>query len=261
MINLEELSLFLGIIRWDSTGYLDGVQLRDSVLRHMPRMKKCHFSIETTIVQSDSDLVLASNDEIKRSFIGGPFGSVGSHVDIFAKADGTRTHAHSLSHEFYSRCHIYSRPYRFVDFSYLSNSFQGGLFERVHIVWLVDVRPFEHDFFRLISRSFPCLKKLHITNDVPQTSKQPTDTPIIFPRLHRLGIHSCHMDYARQFLIDEHCQLPRLRHLQISWPLLTSVTNDFTNPATRLTCSRLKFLGIRKEFHPPKHFHDYFSSL
>lgn len=216
MTNLEELSLSLVIIRFESTGYLDGVQLRDNVLRHMPRMKKCHFSIETRIVNRISDLVLASNDEIQRSLIGGPFGSVGSHVDVFAKTDGTRTHAHSLSHEFYSRCYIFSRPYRFVDFSYLSNSFQGGIFGRVLCVWLLDIRPFEHDFFRLISQSFPCLKNLRINNDMPQASKQPSKTLIIFPRLLSLNIHSCHIDYARQFLIDEHCQLPRLRELVIS---------------------------------------------
>ena len=261
MINLEELSLCLTINRFEVMGYLDGVQVRDNVLRHMPRMKKCHFSIETRIVKEIGDLTLASNDEIQRSFIGHPFGSVGSFVDVFAKSDGTRTHVHSLSHEFHSRCHIFTLPYGFTDFSYLSNSFPGGLFERVHFVSLVDVRPFEHHFFRLIAHSFPSLEHLHITNDVPQASKQPTNTPIIFPRLRYLGIVSCHLDYAKQFLIDEHCQLPRLRILHINGPSLKAVTNDFTNAATRLTCSRVKFLGMPEAFDKPEHWYDYFSSM
>ena len=259
MINLEELSLLLTVTRFDVMGYLDGVQLRDKVLRHMPRMKKCHFSIETRMVNRIGDLVLASNDDIQRSFVGHPFGSVGSYVDVFAKSDGTRTHAQSLSHEFYSRCHIYSRPYRFVEFWDLSNSFQGGTFERVRIVCLVDVRPFEHDFFRLISQSFPFLGDLHIRNDVPQASQQPSKTPIIFPRLSRLGIQSCHLDYAAQFLINERCQLPRFAVLTINWPSLTSVTNDFTNAATRLTCSRVKSVGVPEEPDVPEHFCEYFS--
>ena len=144
MIQLEALSLFLIVTRFDVMGYVDGVQLRDKVLRHMPRMKKCHFNIETRIVNRIGDLVLASNDDIQRSFIGHPFGSVGSHVDVFAKSDGMQTDSHSLSHEFYSRCHIYSRPYKFEDFSYASNSFQGGIFERVHFIWLVDALSLIH---------------------------------------------------------------------------------------------------------------------
>ena len=261
MINLEELSLYLAIVLFDSADYLNGVQLRDKILQYLPRMKKCHFDIDTTTIKRNSDLLLPSNDDIQRSFIGEPFRSVRSHVDVFGKANGTGTHAYSLPHQFYSRCHVFSLPYRFPDLAYLSNSFQSGTFERVHIVRLADVRPFEHDFFRIISQSFPSLKTLYIFNDMPQASQQTTRTPINFPRLRRLGLCLCRVDYATQFLVDEHCQLPRLHELRISWTSLMSVTNDFTNAATRLTCSRLKSLCIRKPFVRPGHFHDYFSSL
>ena len=134
MINLGELSLYLAIVLFDSADYLNGVQLRDKILQYLPRMKKCHFNIDTTTIKRNSDLVLPSNDDIQRSFIGEPFRSVGSHVDVFGKANGTGTHAYSLPHQFYSRCHVFSLPYRFPDLAYLSNSFQSGTFERVHIV-------------------------------------------------------------------------------------------------------------------------------
>ena len=148
MINLEELSLLFTLIRSDVMAYLNGGQLRDQVLRHLPRMEQCHFSIETRTVNRIGDPVLASNDDLQRSFVGHPFGSVGSHVDVFDKSDDTLTQAHWLSRKFHSRCHIYSRPYRIVKFWDVSNTFEDGIFERDRIVSLMDVRPFEHDFLR-----------------------------------------------------------------------------------------------------------------
>ena len=115
MINLEELSLYLAIVLFNSADYLNGVQLRDKILQYLPRMKKCHFNIDTTTIKRNSDLVLPSNDDIQRSFIGEPFRSVGSHVEVFGKTNGTGTHAYSPPHQFYSRCHIFSLPYRFPD--------------------------------------------------------------------------------------------------------------------------------------------------
>ncbi|CAF1036506.1 unnamed protein product [Rotaria sordida] len=46
MINLEELILFLSIIRTDSN-YIDGIQLYDSILIYMARLNKFTFSIDT----------------------------------------------------------------------------------------------------------------------------------------------------------------------------------------------------------------------
>ena len=227
----------------------------------MPRLNKFHFNIETTIIKSKSDLVLSSNDDIQRSFIGGPFGSVGSHVDVFAKANGNRAHAYSLSHEFYSRCHIYSLPYRLTGFPFLSNSFENGTFERVRSLGVADIRPFEHEFFRIISQSFPVLTSLHIFNDMPQRTKQPATTVIKFAQLRYLNLRLAHADYATQFLMAEHCQVTRLKEVKISLLTLLSVTNNFTNDATRLTCSQLKSLRMRESLVRPEHFHQYFSSL
>ena len=46
MINLEELILFLSIIRADKN-YIDGDQLYDDILVYMPRINKFTFNIET----------------------------------------------------------------------------------------------------------------------------------------------------------------------------------------------------------------------
>lgn len=52
MINLEELTLYLSIIRFDSN-YIDGTQLQDDILSFMPRLTKFTFSLETAIVKKE----------------------------------------------------------------------------------------------------------------------------------------------------------------------------------------------------------------
>jgi hypothetical protein len=260
MINLEELSLFLPLARSDSN-YIDGVQLRDDLLQSMPRLNKFHFSIDTAVIKNRSDLVLSSNVDIQRSFIDGQLGSVGSHVDVFAKKNRSQSHVYSLRHDFHSRCHIYSLPYKFTEFFFLSNSFQSGTFERVRALSVTDFRPFEPEFFRIISQSFPLLTTLFIFNDLPQECTQQPEKLIAFPRFHFLHVTRAHVDYATQFLVDERCQLPRLQVIEISWSSLMSVTQDCTKAATRLTCSRLKSLCVHEPFVRPACFHQYFSSL
>ncbi|CAF1520085.1 unnamed protein product, partial [Adineta steineri] len=54
----------------------------------------------------------------------------------------------------------------------ISNSFPGGLFEHVRVVSLFDVRPFEHEFFLRIQKSFPFMEELSLDNCTAQNRKQ-----------------------------------------------------------------------------------------
>ena len=260
MINLAELSWFLFLDQSDSN-YINDVQLRDDILRYMPRLNNFHFSIDTAIITNRNDLLLSSNVDIQRSFIDGLLGAVGSHVDVFARKHGSQSHAYSLPQDFHSRCHIYSLPYKYTEFFFLSNSFRSGTFERVRILSMAGILPFEPGFFRIISQSFPLLESLYIANDLPQECTQQARQVIAFPWLRFLHVTRAHVDYATQFLVDEHCQLPRLQTLHISRALLMAATHDCTNAATRSTYSRLKFLGIREPYVRPACFHEYFASL
>ena len=47
---------------------------------------------------------------------------------------------------------------------------QSGTFERVRTLFVAEVRSFEHEFFRIISQSFPVLRSLHIFNGISQES-------------------------------------------------------------------------------------------
>jgi hypothetical protein len=260
MINLEELTLYLSIIRIDSN-YIDGIQLQDDILSYMPRLNKFIFNIETAIVKYKNDLILSSNEDIQRSFIGKGFGPVGLHLDIFSKQNGSKGDAYSVSYNFYSRSHIFSLPCQFSYFLYLSNSFQNRTFVKVQSIVMMDIRPFEHELFQIISHSFPLLRRLIIFNNVPQKAKQQSRTLITVPKLFYLDLRNCHRDYVEQFLVAQYCHLPCLLTLGVKFLSLVSVTNYFNNDSTRLTCSKLKHLRINEPFLRPKHFHTYFSSL
>ncbi|CAF1015413.1 unnamed protein product [Rotaria magnacalcarata] len=260
MINLEELILNLSIIRVDSN-YIDGLQLYDDILIYMPRLNKFIFSIDTSVVEKNIKIALSSNEDIQRSFIRREYGPVGSHVDIFSRENGCRGHMYSLPYEFKSRCHIYSLPYQFKNYSYLNNDFQGGIFDNVQYLMMTDFRPFERNFFKIISQSFPLLQHLYIFNDEPQKDKQQSTTFITFSHLIYLYLDCAHVDYAEQFLSDKQCHLPCLLNLSISYESLAMATNNFTNDATRLTSSKLTSLRLKGPFVTPENFHLYFPSL
>ncbi|CAF2227121.1 unnamed protein product [Rotaria magnacalcarata] len=260
MINLEELILNLSIIRVDSN-YIDGLQLYDDILIYMPRLNKFIFSIDTSVVEKNIKIALSSNEDIQRSFIRREYGPVGSHVDIFSRENGCRGHMYSLPYEFKSRCHIYSLPYQFKNYSYLNNDFQGGVFDNVQYLMMTDFRPFERNFFKIISQSFPLLQHLYIFNDEPQKDKQQSTTFITFSHLIYLYLDCAHVDYAEQFLSDKQCHLPCLLNLSISYESLAMATNNFTNDATRLTSSKLTSLRLKGPFVTPENFHLYFPSL
>ncbi|UJR29360.1 hypothetical protein I4U23_010572 [Adineta vaga] len=135
------------------------------------------------------------------------------------------------------------------------------MFNTVQCLLMTDLNPFEHNLFRIISHSFPCLKRLHIINDQPQKDRQQSKTSTTFPRLILLNLNSAHADYAGQFLNDKTCHLPCLLNLYIGYQSLALVTKNFTNDATRLICSKLTYLQINEPFVPPKHFYEYFSSI
>jgi hypothetical protein len=241
--------------------YIDGIQLYDDILIYMPRLKKFTFSIDTSVIFKNVGIGLSSDEDIQRSFLGRKYGPVGSHVETFSGESKSTIHRYSLPYKFNCRCHIYSLPYQFKVVYYLSNSFQGGMFDNVCILMMTDFRPFEHHFFNIISQSFPLLKRLAIFNKEPQKNKQQSISLITFSHLILLNLVDAHADYAEQFLSDKHYHLPCLSNLGIRYESLALVTNNFTNDATRLSCAKLTKIRIREPFVPPKNYHEYFPLL
>ncbi|CAF4540424.1 unnamed protein product [Rotaria sp. Silwood2] len=247
MSNLEELTLFLIIKRFNST-YIDGIQLYDQILIHIPQLNKFTFSINTLLYNS-VNISLPSNNDIQRSFIERKYQQVGSYADDnLMKGE--------------AQCHIYSLPYQFDNFHYLNNSFQGGRFEKVKCIKMTDIRPFEHEFFKIISQSFPLLQHLSVKNDEQQKNKQHlSNTLIIFPHLRSLHLILAHIDYVEDFLMKKTTHLPCLLYLKIKYEQLLIITNNFTNNSIEFNFSQLKVLSIVEPFVRPENFHSYFPQL
>ncbi|CAF2520460.1 unnamed protein product [Rotaria sp. Silwood2] len=247
MLNLEELTLFLNVMRWNST-YIDGTHLYNDIFVHMPRLNKFNFSIYTMLMNDDIRIDLPSNEDIQRIFIENGNRHVGSFVDTLPQNGG-------------GYCHIFSLPYQFNIFLNLNNSFQGGIFNKVRSLTMSDTDPFEHEFFEKVYQAFPFLRDLSLQNSKPQKNKQHSSTFITFAHLNELDIRDAHVDYAEQFLFDKNTRLPNLLSLNIEYKTLVIITNNFTNDSARLNCSRIKHLFKNELFARPKNFHEYFRLL
>ncbi|CAF3228767.1 unnamed protein product [Rotaria sp. Silwood2] len=247
MINLEELTLLLPVLRFDST-YIDGIHLHDQILIYMPQLNKFTFSINTLVVNMNAKIDLPSHEDIQRSFIEKKYGQVGSYVDnVSTKIEGS--------------CHVYSLPFQFEYFLHLNNCFQGGMFDKVLYLFMTGVDSFEHELFKIVSQDFPLLRHLYIENDQPQKNKQHSSTLNIFPHLLLLDLFLAHLDYAEQFLNDKNTYMPHLLNLNIKYKSLVMITNNFNNDAQRLNCTNLKKLTLDQAFVRPENFCQYFPLL
>jgi hypothetical protein len=158
MLNLEELTLFLSVIRTELP-YIDGTHLYNDFLAFMPRLNKFTFSINTLVHDNDVKINLQSNLDIQNSFMNIGYQHIGSYADV--KLTKTRP-----------RCNVYSLPYQFYTFFNLTNLFQGGKFDKVRWLIMADSYPFEHEFFKIISQDFPFLQRLRVINFEPQRNRQ-----------------------------------------------------------------------------------------
>jgi hypothetical protein len=247
MINLNELKLYLSIIRYDST-YIDGIQLHDEILINMTQLNKFTFSIKTTVFNKNIQIDLPSNEDIQYSFIRRGYQHIGSYVQQrITKNEG--------------KCDIYSLPYDFEYFVIVDNSFEGGMFHKVRHLVMMYSYPFEHRLFKLISEDLPFLKYLRIHNDQPQKNKQRSSTLIKFPHLTLLHLWLAHVDYAEEFLLKKNTHLPHLLNLYIGYESLATLTNNFTNDGTYFNFDKLKSLDIEGHFVCPENFKNYFPFL
>ncbi len=247
MLNLEELTLFLKVIR-TQLPYIDGTHLFNDILINMPLLNKFTFSINTHVLDGDVKIYLPTNNDIQNSFIKIGYKQVDSYVDVNLSKIG-------------GKCHVYSLPYEFDTFFGLTNSFRRGNFDKVRCFVMHDIHPFEHEYFKIISQDFPFLQKLTVIDSEPQKNKQHSSTLITFAQLNELYLMDVHIDYVEQFLFETNTRLPRLNYLTINYEPLAIVTNNFMNDAARSNCSQLRNIYICEPFVRPENFHSYFTSL
>ena len=120
--------------------------------------------------------------------------------------------------------------------------------------WVDYDRPFEHDYFVKISRSFPLLCHLRINNKKPQKDKwsrqlmKPEEAFLIIEYSHLVELSfSCdgtHIDYVEEFLCNLNTRLPCLSKLHVEYEHLVTVTENFTRNTTRMNCAKLEHIDF-----------------
>ncbi|CAF3947551.1 unnamed protein product [Rotaria sp. Silwood1] len=151
----------------------------------------------------------------------------------------------------------------------IANNFPGGLFTCVYEVSLFDEYPFEQEFFIRIQKSFPFMERLAIINPKAQKDKQckklkntNQDLLIIgYSHLKRLILDEAHDDNVEQFLLDTKTCLPYGVMLQCDYKPLKKVTYNFKRNATRINCSKVRYICSDTNLRFPKHFKGYFLNI
>ncbi|CAF1414285.1 unnamed protein product [Adineta steineri] len=157
-------------------------------------------------------------------------------------------------------CYSYSLPYDFECF-HLNNSFQGGTFHEVRHLIMIERGPFQDKLFQYISRDFPFLEILELSNVWPQENYQCSFTLMTFPYLKYLNLEYSHLCYTVRFLLKTIMYLPRLLYLSIPYQSLVFLTKNFTTDPSYYNFDTVKSLDLCESCVRPKNFHHYFPLL
>jgi hypothetical protein len=237
----------------DRMKFVDGTQINNEILVHMPRLDKFTFHIITdTREQHIVDYL--SSDDIQQTFTNIGYQQVGCIVSYTGRT---------------GICQIFSLPFMRDYLHYVGNIFPFIVFRHVTSLALFDVVPFKHEFFIRIARFFPFLKNLDVFNRNSQShSSDDLNSngnqlyPIFeYPHLISLALLGSHIDYIEQFLNNTKTHLPRLTQLEVNYDRLRIVTENFTRDATRFNCAKVKKLIIYQTLPLSKDFCTYFPLL
>ncbi|CAF0818578.1 unnamed protein product [Rotaria sp. Silwood1] len=253
MSNLEQLSLYLSHAHRNR--FINGNDLKQKIINYLPRLNQFRFNIRSTMLLNDQT-DLPSNEDIRHTFKDFLNNEIISCVNYFLEYNE-------------GECHIYSYPYTMRSYENITNNFPGGLFTCVCEVSLYDEHPFEHEFFIRIQKSFPFMERLSIINRKAQKDKQckklkntNQDLLIIeYSHLKCLILDEVHYDYVEQFLLDTKACLPYGVNLHIDYQPLKRVTYNFKRNATRINCSKVRYICSDTTFRFPKHFKNYFLDI
>lgn len=254
MVNLEKLTLCFRARQQNS--FIDGTYLTNEISSHMLYLHEFTFDIVTEETRINAHPLPRTND-IRRTFI-----ENGYHADCYVEYCKYRI----------GRCHIYSLPFTMDRIQSITSRFSSGIFVNVRILRIFDIAySFEHSFFVRISRSFPLLHQLSISNEIERLEKPLSTTKkskdissvIEFKHLTNLLLESVHIDYVEQFLSCLNTQVPKLNALWINYEQLVTVTKNFTKDDIRLNCAKIQQLffwdGIPRAH--TRNFYLYFPSL
>ncbi|CAF1211818.1 unnamed protein product [Rotaria sordida] len=249
MSNLEELTLYITIE--DRTTFIDGTDIYNEILVHMPRLHLFNFCICT---DTKKDLLAhhLSKDDIQQTL---------SNIK-YQQMDCIVNYRYSTA-----ICYVFSLPFMFEILRFIGNTFPTIVFSHVRSLSVKDDVPFKDEFFCRIAWSFPLLEKLCVINIIPQSSISDKQTSndnqlhsiVKYPYLISLRLLNVHIDYVEQFLNETKTHLPRLTKLTVNYSQLKIVTKKFKRDTTRLNCIQIQELYINETIiQHKKNFYVYF---
>ncbi len=227
MVNLEELGLYINPY---GRIVLDGNNLKNNIINHLPQLKKFFFNIRSTFNELNQNL---SDEEILNSLTDLGNNKIISYIDRLS--------------EFRGQCHYFSYPYTLSYFDNITNRFPDGLFQSVREVTLHDTNSFEHQFFLRLSQAFPFLERLSVFNMSSQQkfNGNKKHLPIIkYHHLIELDLASAHYDYYQQFLLHTKTYLPNNIEFWTDYECLKRATHNFKKNAFRVNCAKIESLYI-----------------
>jgi hypothetical protein len=256
MSQLEKLTLYLRIRNRDT--YIDGSHLNNDILIHMAQRHSFTFYISTdNSIGNNMDVFLpyVSNDDVQRTFTDIGYHQTTCVVNYFPNARAV--------------CHIFSLPFEFDHLERIANRFPTIVFNHVTLLMVLDMVPFEHEFFFRIARAFPVLRLFSVMNLVPQISnvderQSNNNQPYsIVEYLHLISLDITYVitDYIEQFLLETKTHLPRLIELKVTYDQLKLVTKNFTRAATRSNCTKVERLITERTSAHPREVQLYFPSF
>ncbi|CAF2680969.1 unnamed protein product [Rotaria sp. Silwood2] len=251
MPNLQELTLYIIIV--DGTVFINGGDIYNEILVHMPRLHLFNFLISSH-AEIDNLVYHASKDDIQQTLSNIKY----QEVDCIVNYDYILV-----------ECHIFSLPFMFEDLIGIGNAFPSIIFSHVTFLQVNDKAPFEHEFFQQIAWSFPFLKQLNVLNINRQSSiltiLNSNDNLLysIVKYLYLMSLYltHAHIDNVEQFLNETKTRLPRLTTLVVNCKDLTIITDNFTRDAMRINCINVKELNVFRKIEQSKDFCIYFPLL
>ena len=227
MVNLEELGLYINPY---GRTVLDGNNLKNNIINHLPQLKKFFFNIRSTFYESNQSL---SDEEILNSVTELGNNKVISYIDRLE--------------EFHGQCHYFCHPYTLSYFDNITNRFPDGLFQSVRDVTLRDTSPFEHQFFLRLAQGFPFLERLSVFNMSPQQKFNGIKKPLPIIKYHHLielDLASAHYDYYQQFLLHTKIYLSNNIDFWADYECLKRATHKFKQDAFGVNCAKIESLYI-----------------
>jgi hypothetical protein len=152
MANLEELTLYLTFK--NRTTFIDGTDIYNEILVHMPRLHLFNFCICTNTTKN---LLVhhLSKDDIQRTL-----------CNIkYQQMDCIVNYPYSTA-----ICYVFSLPFMFEILRFIGNTFPSIVYSHVKYLTVKDEVPLKDEFFHRIAWSFPLLEQLCVINIMPQSS-------------------------------------------------------------------------------------------